>query len=178
MRHHLDDIHADEEENEINLTPMLDVVFIMLIFFIVTATFIKAPGEEVERPDTTTADKQEDAAILVAITAADEIWIDRKKRDPKTVRTVLEALKAGRHYSSTGPEIRDIAIEGKEIHVECSAAAAMIVSGKGAASKAVHGESMTRASMKLARFGECPWIRVTVVDAAGRRAWSNPIWRE
>ena len=87
-------LQVDEESEEINLTPMLDVVFIMLIFFIVTATFIKAPGEEVERPDTVTADKQEDAAILVAITAADEIWIDRKKRDPKTVRTVLEALRA------------------------------------------------------------------------------------
>ncbi len=87
-------LHQEEESEEINLTPMLDVVFIMLIFFIVTATFIKSPGEDVERPDTTTADKQEDAAILVAITSADEIWIDRKKRDPKTVKTVLEALKA------------------------------------------------------------------------------------
>ena len=87
-------LYQEEESEEINLTPMLDVVFIMLIFFIVTATFIKAPGEDVDRPDTTTADKQEDAAILVAITAADEIWIDRKKRDPKTIKTVLEALKA------------------------------------------------------------------------------------
>ncbi|MCP5093753.1 MAG: biopolymer transporter ExbD, partial [Gammaproteobacteria bacterium] len=47
---------VDEEENEINLTPMLDVVFIMLIFFIVTATFIKEAGIQVERPDTVTAD--------------------------------------------------------------------------------------------------------------------------
>ena len=51
MRHHLDDIGFEEEENEINLTPMLDVVFIMLIFFIVTASFIKEAGLDVNRPD-------------------------------------------------------------------------------------------------------------------------------
>lgn len=85
---------AEEEENEINLTPMLDVVFIMLIFFIVTATFIKEAGIQVERPDTVTADTQDDAAILVAISANDEIWIDRQKRDPRAVRSVLEAMRA------------------------------------------------------------------------------------
>ena len=47
---------AEEEENEINLTPMLDVVFIMLIFFIVTATFIKEAGIDVNRPDAILAD--------------------------------------------------------------------------------------------------------------------------
>jgi biopolymer transport protein ExbD len=85
---------AEEEENEINLTPMLDVVFIMLIFFIVTATFIKEAGIQVERPDTVTADTQDDAAILVAISALDEIWIDRKKRDPRAVRSILERMRA------------------------------------------------------------------------------------
>ncbi len=85
---------VDEEENEINLTPMLDVVFIMLIFFIVTATFIKEAGIQVERPDTVTADTQDDAAILVAISATDEIWIDRKKRDPRAVRGILERMRA------------------------------------------------------------------------------------
>jgi len=84
----------EEEENEINLTPMLDVVFIMLIFFIVTATFIKEAGIQVERPDAVTADTQDDAAILVAISAIDEIWIDRKKRDPRAVRAILERMRA------------------------------------------------------------------------------------
>jgi len=84
----------EEEENEINLTPMLDVVFIMLIFFIVTATFIKEAGIQVERPDTVTADTQDDAAILVAISATNEIWIDRKKRDPRAVRSILEGMRA------------------------------------------------------------------------------------
>jgi biopolymer transport protein ExbD len=84
----------EEEENEINLTPMLDVVFIMLIFFIVTATFIKEAGIQVERPDTVTADTQDDAAILIAISEIDEIWIDRQKRDPRAVRTIIERLHA------------------------------------------------------------------------------------
>jgi len=85
---------VDEEENEINLTPMLDVVFIMLIFFIVTATFIKEAGIQVERPDTITADTQDDAAILIAISEADEIWIDRQERDPRAVRGIIERLHA------------------------------------------------------------------------------------
>ena len=94
MRKNLSAIHGDEEESEINLTPMLDVVFIMLIFFIVTATFIKEAGIQVERPDTTTADTQDDAAILIAISEIDEIWIDRQKRDPRTIRTIIERLHA------------------------------------------------------------------------------------
>ena len=85
---------VEEEENEINLTPMLDVVFIMLIFFIVTATFIKEAGIQVERPDTVTADTQDDASILVAINAVDEIWIDRQRRDPRAVRAILERMRA------------------------------------------------------------------------------------
>ena len=85
---------CEEDENEINLTPMLDVVFIMLILFIVTATFIKDAGIQVERPDTTTADSQDDAAILIAISANDEIWIDRQEREPKMLRSVIERLHA------------------------------------------------------------------------------------
>ena len=65
--------HVEEEENEINLTPMLDVVFIMLIFFIVTASFIKEAGIDVNRPDSVTAESQADAAILIAISEGDEI---------------------------------------------------------------------------------------------------------
>ncbi len=95
MRHHLDDIHVDEEENEINLTPMLDVVFIMLIFFIVTASFIKEAGIDVNRPDApVTESKPEDANILVLINANDEIWIDRRLIDPRAVRANIERLHA------------------------------------------------------------------------------------
>ena len=86
---------GDEEENEINLTPMLDVVFIMLIFFIVTASFIKEAGIDVNRPDApVTETKPEDANILVAITANDAIWIDRRLIDPRAVRANIERLHA------------------------------------------------------------------------------------
>jgi biopolymer transport protein ExbD len=85
---------GEEEENEINLTPMLDVVFIMLIFFIVTASFIKEAGIDVDRPDAPTAESQDDAAILIAISAGDEIWIDRRQTDPNAVRGMIERLHA------------------------------------------------------------------------------------
>ena len=94
MRKKRSSLAVEEEESEINLTPMLDVVFIMLIFFIVTATFIKEAGIQVERPDTITADKQEDASILIAISSNDEIWIDREERDPRAIRGVIERLHA------------------------------------------------------------------------------------
>ncbi|MEO1612210.1 MAG: phosphotransferase, partial [Pseudomonadota bacterium] len=103
-------------------------------------------------------------------------WV-MAKAEANEPEALLEALKAGRTYASTGPEIRDLAVEEKALHIECSAAAAIIVSGPGSAAVALHGSSMTKATIKLSRFGDAPWIRVTVVDAAGRRAWANPIWR-
>lgn len=84
----------EEEVGAIDLTPMLDVVFIMLIFFIVTASFIKTPGIEVNRPEATTADSKKNAAILVALSNNDEIWIDKKKVDPRNLRLVVERLYA------------------------------------------------------------------------------------
>ena len=92
MRNHHGSMGQEDEGEEINLTPMLDVVFIMLIFFIVTATFIKESGIQVNRPDTVTAEFQEDASILIAISSTDEIWIDRKEREPRAVRGVIERL--------------------------------------------------------------------------------------
>ena len=83
-----------EEESEINITPMLDVVFIMLIFFIVTATFVKESGIDVNRPDATTATKQEKANILIAIAANNTIWIDRRQIDIRAVRPNIERLHA------------------------------------------------------------------------------------
>ena len=95
MKQHLDDIHFEEEESEINLTPMLDVVFIMLIFFIVTASFVREAGLDVNRPDAPmTQSKPEDSNILVLINANDEIWIDRRLIDPRAVRANIERMHA------------------------------------------------------------------------------------
>src|SRR5690625_6126795 len=80
----------EEEAQAIDLTPMLDVVFIMLIFFIVTATFIKETGIEVTRPEATTGIEKPDAAILIAVNANNEIWIDNQMVDPRGVRAQIE----------------------------------------------------------------------------------------
>lgn len=83
-----------EEELEINLTPMLDIVFIMLIFFIVTAVFVKEAGVEVDKPTAAAAIKQDRVSILVAITASNEVWINRKQVEIKAVRSVIEKLRS------------------------------------------------------------------------------------
>src|SRR5690606_11009062 len=84
----------EEEAQAIDLTPMLDVVFIMLIFFIVTATFIKETGIEVNRPEATTWDDKKRASILIAVNSNNEIWTDKSRVDPLGVRQALERLLA------------------------------------------------------------------------------------
>ncbi|MEL0035721.1 MAG: biopolymer transporter ExbD [Gammaproteobacteria bacterium] len=83
-----------EEEAEINITPMLDVVFIMLIFFIVTASFVKEAGIDVNRPEAATAVKKERANILIAISDKGEIWINKRRIDVRAVQANVERLKA------------------------------------------------------------------------------------
>ena len=93
MRRSVLDNTQDEEEG-INLTPMLDVVFIMLIFFIVTASFVKEAGIDVLRPEAKTAVNKKKANILVAISGKNEIWIDRQKVERQAVRGQIERLHA------------------------------------------------------------------------------------
>jgi len=81
------------DEQQIDLTPMLDVVFIMLIFFIVTATFIKLPGTDVVRPGAAVAQSLK-PSMLVAIDGDSAIWVDRELIDPKFLRTEIAALYA------------------------------------------------------------------------------------
>ena len=83
-----------EEDADIDITPMLDIVFIMLIFFIVTATFVKESGIDVTRPDAETAVKQNRVAILIAIRDNNEIWINRRQVDLASVRANVEKLHA------------------------------------------------------------------------------------
>lgn len=87
-------LQSREEESEINMTPMLDVVFIMLIFFVVTASFLKETGVDVSRPQASTAVLKEHGNILVGITASDEVWIDRRRVDIRAVRSNIERLRA------------------------------------------------------------------------------------
>ncbi|HMB74507.1 MAG TPA: biopolymer transporter ExbD [Gammaproteobacteria bacterium] len=87
MRKHISAIKTESDEDEINLTPMLDVVFIMLIFFIVTASFIREQGIGGDRPDPnqSTTLTNEDGAILVIIDNNDDIWIDNRVVDIRAV---------------------------------------------------------------------------------------------
>jgi biopolymer transport protein ExbD len=94
MRSMFESAGGEEEESEINITPMLDVVFIMLIFFIVTASFVKEAGIDVNRPDAETAVRQERANILIAISENNEIWIDQRQVDPRALRANIERLRA------------------------------------------------------------------------------------
>ena len=88
--------HTDHgnEETELNLTPMLDIVFIMLIFFVVTTSFVKESGLEVNRPTAQTADRRDHGNILIAIAPNGEIWIDKRTVDIRAVRAVVERLIA------------------------------------------------------------------------------------
>lgn len=99
------------------------------------------------------------------------------KAEENTPEALLAALKAGAFYSSQGPELRDVYLDGDHVVVECSAAVSVVAIGRGTGAKAVHGHSMTQARVPLARLNNSPWVRVSVIDAAGKRAWSNPIWR-
>ncbi len=83
-----------KSESEVNLTPMLDVVFIMLIFFIVTASFVKESGIEISRPGASTAVKKERGNILIAISANDQIWMNRRQVDPRALRANIERAHA------------------------------------------------------------------------------------
>ena len=85
---------SEEEDTGIDLTPMLDVVFIMLIFFIVTTSFVKESGIDVNRPSASTAKKKERATILVAISQNGEIWIQKRRIDIRSVRANIERLHA------------------------------------------------------------------------------------
>ena len=92
MRNRKRDAAADEAE--IDLTPMLDVVFIMLIFFIVVASFIKEAGIEVNRPDSSQSDPTDATSIVVTITGDDQIWMENRRIDIRAVRANIARLLA------------------------------------------------------------------------------------
>ncbi len=89
-----------EESNELDLTPMLDVVFILLIFFIVTTSFVKETGIDINRPSASTAEKKPQGNILIAINANGDIWIDNREIDIRAVRANIQQMKA-RHPQSS-----------------------------------------------------------------------------
>ena len=98
------------------------------------------------------------------------------KSEANEPAALLAALKAGHFYSTQGPELRDVRVEDGRLIVESSAVVSVVALGHGTGAKAVHGHSMTHTEVPLDRVLNSPWVRATVIDAAGKRAWSNPIW--
>ncbi|HTN97923.1 MAG TPA: phosphotransferase, partial [Nordella sp.] len=98
---------------------------------------------------------------------------------------LLEALKQGQYYSSQGPLIHDLSIEGRELHVTSSPVDTIVVVCGHSRTVMRIGKSITSASLDLTKLErgwlltkQSPWFRVVVIDQAGKRAWSNPIWKD
>ncbi len=89
-----DHLKSEAGPSAMNITPLIDMVFILLIFFAVNASFVKESGVEIERPNARTAEIQQQANIMIAVTANDEVWIDRQRVDPRSVRGHVERLHA------------------------------------------------------------------------------------
>lgn len=100
------------------------------------------------------------------------------KAEENSPEALLSALKAGEFYASLGPEIHDIRITKDSVEIDCTAVVTMIVQGKGTSMATLHGETMTSGHLSLERLAGSPWIRISIIDRAGKRAWSNPIWLE
>ncbi len=84
----------DDDSAQIDMTSMMDVVFIMLIFFIVTTSFVKEAGIEVNRPTATSAERQERGNIMIAVSESGAVWIDGRQVDVRAVRANVERLRA------------------------------------------------------------------------------------
>lgn len=82
----------EEEEMELNMTPMLDVVFILLIFFIVTSVFVKTPGIDVFKPEAANFEEWT-PTIIAAVTSENEIWIDKQPYELNEVRPILQSMR-------------------------------------------------------------------------------------
>lgn len=97
-----------KEEQTIDITPMLDVVFIMLIFFIVTTSFVKETGIQVTRPEAITAELKERGNILVGVRENGEVWINKTRVEINAIQTIIERLR------SEAPEGETVIVADKE----------------------------------------------------------------
>ena len=89
-----DHVRSETGPTAMNITPLIDMVFILLIFFAVNASFVKEAGVEIERPSARSAVTQEQANIMIAVTENGEVWVDRQRVDPRSVRGHVARLHA------------------------------------------------------------------------------------
>jgi hypothetical protein len=111
-------------------------------------------------------------------------WV-HVKAETLEPEALLEALKAGQYYSSQGPQIHEIAIDGDELWIASSPVNAIGVVGHNSRSAGRYGRAITEARIDLGMLGKSwtevkrsPWIRIVLIDPAGKRAWTNPIWHD
>ncbi len=105
------------DEGEINITPMMDVVFILLIFFIVTASFVKESGIDVTKPNAQTAEQKERANILIAIDKNNQVWINRRVVDIRSVTANVQRLLAENPQSSVVIQADEKSFNGTFVRV-------------------------------------------------------------
>ncbi|WP_375749383.1 ExbD/TolR family protein [Vibrio sp. HN007] len=115
-----------QEEAQVDMTSMLDIVFIMLIFFIVTSSFVKESGVEVNRPQASNAVSQKNASIFIAVTAQNEIYIDKRVIDKERVQATLEHLITEQPNASVVIQADEFAFNGTVVSVMDSAKGAGI----------------------------------------------------
>lgn len=105
------------DDEAVDLTPMLDVVFILLIFFVVTASFVKEAGVDVERPTAASTTSKDHASVLIAITDTGEVWIQKRRIDVRAVRANVERLMAENPQGSVVIQADSAATTGTLIQV-------------------------------------------------------------
>ena len=130
-----------------------------------------------------TANATDDAHFINGDHDAFGGWVHVKAQslDP---REILDALKAGHFYSSQGPQIHELSITDNQLHISCSPVNAIALMGGNSRTQTRIGRAITHASLDLAALEKAwvptprsPWLRLAITDEAGKRAWTNPIWR-
>lgn len=111
-------------------------------------------------------------------------WV-QVKAESLEPEALLDALKRGAYYSSQGPQIHELSISGTELSITCSPVDTIVVLCGHSRSVQRVGRAITHASLDLSRLEKgwlltkpSPWLRVAIIDQAGKRAWTNPIWRD
>lgn len=106
-----------QDEAQVDLTSMLDIVFIMLIFFIVTSSFTKESGIEVNRPKASNAVSKKEASVFVAVTADNTIFIDKRQVDVERIQSTLQGLDIDLKSASLVIQADNLAYNGSVVRV-------------------------------------------------------------
>lgn len=102
-------------------------------------------------------------------------WVKSESLDPESI---LHALKMGWYYSSSGPQIHDVQVHRDTVYIRCSPVKHIFVTGTGSTSVYHHGNNVMEAELSLKRLKQSPFLRITIRDREGHRAWTNPVWRD